>query len=104
MIEPDGGFSDLQSHWDALRQGDPGPIVAFVDALLSHDMAFAAGGLLRDIVERIRDASETLDAEEQKRFLAASLQALMIVYDGDRDEVEQLLREADCTLTPDDPD
>jgi hypothetical protein len=74
MSSPDNPTDAL---WVGLLSGDPGPAVAFFDALMASDLAFAAGGLLRDVAERIVDAGEVIeDDRERSSFIDAAQQVL----------------------------
>lgn len=81
--------------WAGLVAGDPGPTVALFDALMDADFAFAAGGLLRDLAERLGDADEVIsDERERIQFVSAVQQALLHCLDNDEEAVDALMREA----------
>lgn len=65
-------MNGLDSIWNSLRQGDPGPAVALIDALMDNDFAAAAGGVLSDLAERMLDAHEVIEDEnERSQFVSA---------------------------------
>lgn len=91
-LEPDA--EPLQSIWQALLEGDPGPAVAFFDSLIASDFAYAAGGLLRDIAERIADLDTSLDDDlTSNRFRDAAKKMLESCLDGDLSAVADLMAE-----------
>lgn len=83
-----------ESIWHGLLDGDPGPTVALFDALIDGDLAHAAGGMLRDIAERLRDIHDHVEQPHQReRFATAARKALVCCLNGDQAAVEALLRE-----------
>ena len=67
---PQDANSPLNHMWDALLVGDPGPFVAFFDSLMNSDFPFGAGGLLRDLADRIVSATEEFEDEsEREKFV-----------------------------------
>ena len=85
----------LEAIWRSLLVGDPGPALALIDALLEQDMAFAAGGFLRDLAERRNDAGDCIaDEVERKVFITAVDQTLELALEGDHDAVASLLQES----------
>ena len=81
--------------WSRLLEGDPGSAVAFFDSLLAADLAFAAGGFLRDLAERIADVDEFVEDEtERLRFINAVKEAITHCLDGDVHAIEELMSEA----------
>ena len=89
----------LDSIWNSLTDGDPGPAQALVDALLDNDMAFAAGGFLRDLAERLSDVGEVMEDDEQReKFVLAIHEVLPVSHDHDESAVAELLIE--CGVNP----
>ncbi len=83
--------------WQGLMAGDPGPYVAMFDSLLNGDFPFAAGGLLRDLAERIIDADDFVECDdERKLFVETATQALLTCEQGDETALKQLLAEAEA--------
>ena len=83
-----------ESIWQGLLDGDPGPTVALFDALLDADLAHAAGGMLRDIAERLGDIQDYVDAaEQQERFSRTAREALTCCLNGDQVAIDALLLE-----------
>ena len=80
--------------WQGLQAGDPGPFVAFFDALMAHDLAHAAGGLLRDIGDRLVDENSLADLEQPETFVEAARKGLLCCLQGDEQDLELLLKEA----------
>ena len=81
------------SIWTALLDGDPAPAVALFDALMDTDFGWAAGGLLRDVAERMHDADEYVEPNAKERFMAAALTVLSTCLDDD-ELVAELIAEA----------
>jgi len=87
-------MSDLETIWSSLLDGDPGPSLSFVDALLHNDLPFAAGGVLRDLAERMVDAGSAIDDEQQRaKFADAVKQVLTHAYRDDEAALQELLDE-----------
>ena len=85
----------LDRIWESLMRGDPGPAVAFVDLLTDCDFSFAAGGLLRDLAERLVDVEQYVEDAHQREQLVEAIHAvLMHCCDQDSAEVDRLLEEA----------
>lgn len=92
---PDGPRIPLEQVWDGLLNGDPGPFVALFDSLMDSDLPFAAGGLLRDLAERIANVSEEIDDDAtQQQFIATSKQAILVCLQNDEAQLTALLQEA----------
>lgn len=79
--------------WQALLNGDPGPAVALFDALMDADFAFAAGGFLRDLAERLEDAGELLDDPSQHECFCDALRSAILCCLQDDEEALAALRE-----------
>ena len=63
--------------WQGLLGGDPGPAIAFFDSLMDADLAYAAGGLLQDIAERIEDIGQFAEDQQQhEAFVMAAKQVI----------------------------
>jgi hypothetical protein len=73
--------------------GDPGPAVALFDALMASDFSFAAGGMLRDLAERIADSEHLDDQIQRKRFDETVKQVLLVCHNDDASLVAALLDE-----------
>lgn len=85
----------MNAIWQALLNHDPGPAVAFFDLLVNSDFSFAADGFLRDLAERMLDADDHVDSEEQRaQFCDAVRQTISHCLQHDVEAVEQLLQEA----------
>ena len=82
----------LDTVWSSLLDGDPGPALSFADALVDNDMAFAAGGFLNDLAERMHDADESIEDDQQRSaFVAAIEQVLRHALDNDPSALDELL-------------
>ena len=73
----------------------PGPALAFFDQLIESDLSFAAGGLLRDIAERLGDADEHLAGTERETFRRASLEVISHGLGNDAQAIASLLAETE---------
>ena len=92
---PQDANSPLNHMWDALLVGDPGPFVAFFDSLMNSDFPFGAGGLLRDLADRIVSATQEFEDEsERETFVEAAKQAIRVCVQHDDAELQSLLAEA----------
>lgn len=90
---PLGSFS-LDAIWSSLLDGDPGPALAFSDALLDNDMPFAAGGFLRDLAERLHDVGDALPDENQRHAFTEAIHAVLLhALDHDEKALADLLAE-----------
>ena len=87
-------MSNLESIWNSLLEGDPGPSLSLVDSLLDNDLSFAAGGLLRDFAERMVQADSEIDDDQQRaEFVDAINQVLAHAYRDDEASLKELLDE-----------
>ncbi len=87
-------MSDVETLWGSLLEGDPGPSLAFVDLLLNNDLPFAAGGVLRDLAERMVDAGSSIEDDNKcQRFVEAVNRVLRHAYREDPDALQDLLDE-----------
>ena len=87
-------MTGLDSIWESLQSGDPGPAVGLIDALIANDFSFAAGGLLDDLAERMITAGEFFDdVTEHDRFVDA-VDCVLRYALPDNKEYDALLAEA----------
>ena len=87
-------MASLESIWNSLLEGDPGPSLSLVDSLLDNDLSFAAGGLLRDLAERMVQADSEIDDDQQRvEFVDAINQVLAHAYRDDEASLKELLDE-----------
>lgn len=84
--------------WERLLEGDPGTVVAMFDSLLDADLPYAAGGLLRDVAERMADAHDFCDENQQRKFREAAQMAIHHCLDGDEQSVRELMEETGQTF------
>jgi|GEM_PF-4644296 len=70
---PDEANRPLNHVWNGLLAGDPGPFVTFFDSLMNSDFPFGAGGLLRDLADRIVSAGEEFEGESERDAASSSL-------------------------------
>ena len=82
----------LDTIWNTLLHGDPGPALAFVEALIENDMAYAAGGFLQDLVERVHDAQDTIEQEQQRvQFVEAAKHVVLASVGNDKAALNEFL-------------
>ena len=95
LDDPVGQLTGFDVAWDNLRLGDPAPFVALFDLLLASDFPFAAGGILRDLADRIVDADDVFDdVAERERFVDTAKKAILTCEDGDEAALKSILDEA----------
>lgn len=96
LDDPVHQLTGFEVVWDSLRAGDPAPFVALFDLLLASDFPFAAGGILRDLAERILDAKDVIEDEADcERFVTAAKSAIVACEDGNEAALQDLLEEAE---------
>lgn len=67
------------------------------DSLLNGDFPYAAGGLLRDVADRIIDADDFVECDDERRlFVETATTAILACEQGDESALEKLLAEAEA--------